>query len=253
MKRGDRWVRLVLPPVLLVIFIVGLWWIAAALADSTVFPTPPESMRSLAANLGHADFRQSVRDSLRVLVFAYLAAVLVGTVVGVLLGLSAFWSEALLPLFYALNSIPKVVLFPLFLLFLGIDAPGRGAFAFLHGMLPMLLVVVEGTAAVARVHLKLAAGLGLSRAAVIRKIVFPTIVPSLASGARLSFGLTFLGLLVGEMLAGSGGLGYELLRNVSMVRLQDIVGEVVLVAVLALVPTLILRWLESRVQSRYGA
>lgn len=240
------------PPVLLAAVLMTAWWSAAEMADSTVFPAPPASLDSLVADLGHSEYRQALAGSMRLFAESYAAAVVVGTVVGIIIGLNAFWSEVFLPILYSLNSIPKVVLYPMFLLFLGIGDMSRGGFAFVSGVVPMLLIVIEGSAEVSRVHLKLAAGLGMSYAAVVRKIVIPTMVPSLAKGARLTFGLTFLGLLLAEMLSGSSGLGHELLRNVSLVRLQNILGEVVLIAVLALVPTLLLRWIERRVQRRYG-
>lgn len=55
------------------------------------------------------------------------------------------------------------------------------------------------------------------------------------------------------VFSGTQGIGYELLRNVTLVRLQDILGDVVLIVVISLVPTLFLRWLEARARTRFGA
>jgi NitT/TauT family transport system permease protein len=243
----------VLPPVILAVLGVAAWWLGADAAQSTVFPTPPQSMRSLFSNLGSAEFRSSLFSSLKLLAESYLAAVLIGGLLGVTIGLSRFVADAVSPLLYALNSIPKIVVYPLFLIFLGIGDTSRFSFAFVTGLLPMLLMALDGATAVQRVHLKLAASVGLGYPALLRKIVLPSLVPALATGARLTFGLTFLGLLLAEMFSGSGGLGYELLRNVSLVRLQDIVGEVVLVGVIALIPTILLRWAENRLRARFGS
>ena len=48
------------------------------------------------------------------------------------------------------------------------------------------------------------------------------------------------------------GIGYELLRNVSLVRIENILGAVVLILVMALPPTIVLQWLETRITSKYG-
>ncbi|MQA85264.1 MAG: ABC transporter permease subunit [Streptosporangiales bacterium] len=148
-------------------------------------------------------------------------------------------------------SIPKVTLYPIFLLLLGIGEVSRIGFAFIHGFLPMILIVMGATSSVDRIHLKLAASIRMGMLSMIRRILVPSILPALSTGMRLSFGLTFLGLILAEMFSGGTGLGYELLRNVTLVRMEDIVGEVVLVAAIALIPTGLLQMIERRVHSRY--
>lgn len=246
-----RHTRGVAAPTLLAVAVIAVWWLASALADSTVFPAPGEAIATLRDDLGSERYQASIATTLRVLALAYVAAAVVGSLLGMLLGLSAFWSRVLLPIVYATNSIPKITLYPIFLLFLGIGDLGRGAFAFVSGVLPMFLIVCESTAAVSRLHLKLAASLRLGWPALLARIVIPTVLPSLVSGLRLTFGLTFLGLLLAEMFSGSSGLGFELLRNVSLVRMENIMGEVLLVGLLALVPTLLLQALERRVRRRF--
>jgi NitT/TauT family transport system permease protein len=239
-------------PALLATLIIIVWWIAAAIADSAVFPTPAEALGGLSADLHKPRFIQSIGTTVRVLVAAYAAAAVAGTVAGVLLGLSAFWSRAILPIVYASNSIPKITLYPIFLMFLGISDLSRGAFAFVSGVIPMFLIAVEATAAVGKLHLKMAATLRLSWPQLLLHIVIPSVVPALVSGLRLTFGLTFLGLLLAEMVSGSSGIGFEILRNVTLARMENILGEVVLIAALALIPTLLLQLLERRVVRRFG-
>jgi NitT/TauT family transport system permease protein len=67
---------------------------------------------------------------------------------------------------------------------------------------------------------------------------------------RVSFGLTFVGLILAEMFSGTTGLGYELLRNVTQVRMANILGEVLLITVIALIPTVALKYFELRVKAR---
>ncbi|MFF9490187.1 ABC transporter permease [Streptomyces sp. NPDC014676] len=239
------------PPLLFAVAMVVVWTVTAALADSAVYPGPGQALDSLWSDIGNPRFMTSVSDSARVLLMSYAAVIVVGSVTGMLLGLSAFWSRAALPLVYALNSVPKIVLYPIFLLFLGVGDLSRGAFAFASGVLPMFLIMVEATAGVSRLHLKMAAGLGMSRLSLLRRIVVPSVLPSLASGMCLCFGLTLIGLVLAEMFAGSSGLGYELLRNLSLARVENIIGQVILIGALALVPTLALQHLATRIRNRY--
>ncbi|KQU58158.1 hypothetical protein ASG84_16055 [Rhodococcus sp. Leaf278] len=58
--------------------------------------------------------------------------------------------------------------------------------------------------------------------------------------------------LLAEMLWSSSGIGYELLRNVSLVRMEHTTGTVVPILVMALPPTIAPQWLETRITSKYG-
>ncbi|SNT27124.1 ABC transporter permease [Rhodococcoides kyotonense] len=251
-KKHRSLLRRFAPPVVVATMAVAAWWLAALVANSLIFPTPAEAMASLADDLGKAEFRANVFDSLRILVLGYLASTVVGSLLGLALGISPFWTRAILPIFYSINSIPKIVLYPIFLSFLGIGELSRGGFTFYAAFVPMFLVAVESTASVQRIHLKMAASLRVSWPRLIRQIVIPSALPALATGMRMTFGLAFLGLLLAEMFSSSSGIGYELLRNVSLVRMENIMGTVVLIMVMALPPTIALQWLENRVTAKYG-
>lgn len=249
---SGRRVTTAFAPVVLTLGMVGAWWVAALAIDSAVFPDPATALDRLFVNLGSSRFQDSLLETVVRLGVSYGAVVVVGATLGFALGLSRFWSDAVSPLVYAVYSVPKIVLFPLFLVFLGLGDASQIAFAFFSGVLPMILMMSHAAAGAPRLPLKLAASLRMSRAAVVRKIVVPSVLPAFTSALRLTFGLTFLGLLVVEMFSGAGGLGYELLRNIPLARMGDIVGEVVLVVVMALVPVTVLRASERRVHRRYS-
>lgn len=238
-------------PFVVAVVALAVWFALAASLNSTVFPTPVESLSTLLDNFGRAHFRESILDTLELLAISYVLCAVVGAVIGFAIGLLPFWREVFSPLLYAVYSIPKVTLYPLFLLILGIGQVSRISFAFAHGVLPMILIVMGATASVERIHLKLAASLRMGMVSMVRRILIPSVIPALVTGLRLSFGLTFLGLILAEMFSGETGLGYELLRNVTLVRMGDIIGEVVLVAAIALIPTGLLQMVERRVHARY--
>lgn len=240
----------IIPPVALLVVLVAAWWIGADVIDSAVFPTPAESFFTLGEELTDSGFRASVGSTVLNLFVAYAFVVVLGGVLGVLIGLNGFWSRTLSPLVFSLNSVPKIVLYPIFLLFLGLGALSQVSFAFFQGLLPMFLIMLEGSAGVNRLHLKLAASLQMSYPALLRKIVVPQLVPTLLTAMRVSFGLTFVGLILAEMFSGTTGLGFELLRNVTQVRMANILGEVLLITVIALIPTVALKYLELRVKAR---
>lgn len=241
------WV-LILPVVILL-----LWGMTATLVDSAVFPGPLQSLSKLTEDLGRPEFRTSIFTSVQLLLVAWIAAVVVGTLIGFGLGLSSFWSGVLATPLFALYSIPKITLYPVFLLFLGIGDLSRLSFAFFHGVFPIALLVMAATQSMDKNYLKLATVLAMPWHARLRSILIPALLPSIVTALRIAFGLTLLGLILSEMFSAESGLGRELVSNVANVRIDHIAGQVMFIAVIAVIPGFALRWIEKRVTDRYGA
>lgn len=243
---GLCWI-LVLPAV---IFIT--WAVIAVTMDSVVFPTPWESLQRLMEDLARPGFQGSIWSTVQLLLLGWLLAVAVGTLVGFALGLSNFWSSVFSTPLFALYSIPKVTLYPVFLLFLGIGDTSRLAFAFFHGVFPIALLVMAATQSMDKNYLKLAKVLVMPWHTRLRTILIPALLPAIVTALRIAFGLTLLGLILAEMFSAESGLGRELVSNVANVRIDRIAGQVVFIAFIAVIPGFALRWMENRVTKRYG-
>jgi NitT/TauT family transport system permease protein len=240
------WV-LVLPAV---VFIA--WALAAAVVDSVVFPGPWQSVSRLTEDLAQPDFQESIWSTVQLLLLGWLLAVIVGTLAGFALGLSGFWSAVFSTPLFALYSIPKVTLYPVFLLFLGIGDASRLTFAFFHGVFPIALLVMAATQSMDKNYLKLANVLVMPWHIRLKSILIPALLPSIVTALRIAFGLTLLGLILAEMFSAESGLGRELVSNVANVRIDHIAGQVVFIAFIAVIPGFALRWAEKRVTDRYG-
>lgn len=233
-------------------FLMTVWAVLAVQTDSIVFPGPLEAVRGLGEDLRNPRFRSNVLATGQLLAIAFALSAVVGAILGFAIGLLSFWHRVFETLLYSVYSIPKITLYPIFLLFLGIGDLSRVSFAFFHGVFPMVLVVMGATARLDPKYLRLAAATGLTRLQLLRNILMPALMPSVVTALRLSFGLTLLGLILAEMFSSNTGIGYELVRNVGQLRIDHIAGQVLLLAVLAVWPSALLRWVEVRVHQRYA-
>jgi NitT/TauT family transport system permease protein len=238
---------LVVPCVLVVV-----WAVLAAAVDSLVFPGPLEAVGGLIEDLQRPGYRESVLTSVRLLAISWVLAALIGALVGFLIGQSQFWSRVFQTPLFALYSIPKVTLYPIFLLLLGLGEPSRIVFAFLHGVFPVALLVMGATATLDHKLVRLADALELSWWQRLTKVMLPALLPTVLVALRISFGLTFLGLVLAEMFSADIGLGRELVNNVANVRVGQIAGQVLFIGLLALGPVLAMLAVERRVKARVG-
>lgn len=222
------------------------WAIIAAIVDNLVFPNPFEAIQGLIADFGREAYRTSVLTTIRLLLVSWVISVVGGALIGFGLGLSSFWSKVFATPMFAFYCIPLVTLYPVFIIFLGIGELARVVFAIAHGLPPMALLVMGATASIDRNLLRLADALKLPWYSRLTKIIIPALIPTLVSGARIAFGLTMIGLILAGMVTATSGLGHELVNNIANVRVARITGQIIFIIILAVIPGLLLRWLEQR-------
>lgn len=232
--------------------LVAAWQVAALVITNPVFTSPAETVAELGASLSDPRFLSSIGDTVEAVVVAFVLAGVAGLVAGSVLGLRRYWFEAVSPLLYGLNSIPKITLYPIFLLAFGLGLDSRVAFGTFHGLFVMSLIMAEAVQTLSPVYRKLMRTYRLGFLRAVRHVVAPALLPFVVTGLRLTFALTLIGVVIAELFSATSGIGHELMRDVSLARADRIVALVAVVVVIALVPSSLLRLLERRLTERYS-
>jgi NitT/TauT family transport system permease protein len=190
-----------------------------------------------------------------------VAETLVGSVSGFVLGaacgLLLWWSKplerALDPVMVVLNSVPKIALTPIFLLWFGVGFSMKVALILSTVFLITFLTAAAALATTDEELLQLTAALGGTRWQVFRNVVVPSSLPWLISAAKLNIGFGLTGAVVGEFVAANEGIGYLLLYGAQIYDMSLVwAGILVLVVVamamyfsVALLERWLLPWKES--------
>lgn len=145
-----------------------------------------------------------------------LAGFGLGTILGVLCGATLFYIPAvrhfLYPALIALDTIPKVALAPLFIVWFGFGFESKVFVAMAISFFPLVISTFDGLTAVPNELKELARINNASTWMRMRKIEFWYALPSIFSGAKISISLAVGGAVVGEFIAGTDGLGQVILR-----------------------------------------
>lgn len=160
--------------------------------------------------LGHAWY------TLIVTLGGFALAVLVGVLLAVLIVESRLLEKSVYALIVALNSVPKVAVAPLFVIWLGTGAEPKVAIAFLIAVFAIVIDAVLGLKSVPPDILDLARSLRGGRLATLWRIRFPCALPSLFAGMKVAISLALVGAIVGEFVSSQRGLGYVILSAQGM-------------------------------------
>jgi NitT/TauT family transport system permease protein len=145
---------------------------------------------------------------------AALGGLVLGIVVGVILGVVAalvrFIAELLEPVMTVLNAIPRVILAPLFVIWLGIGVASKVALSFILVAVLIFFTVFSGIRQVDRRLVERVVTLGGDRWSLVRHVYLPSVAAWVLGNLKIAVGFAFTGAVVGEFVAATHGLGYLL-------------------------------------------
>lgn len=169
-----------------------------------------------------------------------------GLLVGFLIGTSELGDRVIRPYISFFMSVPKVIYLPLFIFAFGLNIQGRIYFGAFHAFFVMAANTAIGVKTTDPALLKLARSLRCSSLQINSKIVLPSAVPMILTGARYAFLLDFLGILLMEMYIATNGLG-TLIENFSAnLQLTQMLSIVVVISAITIVVNQSLILLEKR-------
>lgn len=193
--------------------ILLIWQLLAWLVNLPILPSPLTVAAAFWEEVIHGQLLQHFAASLWRVLASMLVSVLLAAPAGLMLGQSPRFNRVFSPVIYLLYPIPKVVLVPVVLLFLGIGDLAKITIIFLI-LFFQILVLVRDQAAALRPELILSVrSLGAGRRALFRYVYLPASLPAILTALRQSVGTAVAVLYVAELFATQYGLGYYIYLN----------------------------------------
>lgn len=226
--------------------IVG-WWIVVK-----VFPIPqyilpsPESV--VAASFeGEIPWLSHALVTMIEIVGGFLIAAVVGVLLGTLIAWSRVLERALIPFLVFVNTLPKVAIAPLFLLWFGYGVIPNTMIAALIGFFPVVINTAVGLSQTSQDMIDLGRIFGATSWRMFRKIRIPEALPYILSALKVSASTCVIGAIVAEFIASQRGLGYVIINAQTTLNTPTAFAALLWISVIGLVTygvvSLLGRWL----------
>jgi NitT/TauT family transport system permease protein len=137
----------------------------------------------------------------------FAIAIVIGVIGGVAVGSSALIYESLYPALIGFNSVPKVAVIPILVIWFGIGTLPAIITAFLLSFFPILVNVATGIATIEPELRDVLRVLGATRRQVIMKVGLPRAMPYFFASLKIAMTVAFVGSIVAETVAGNKGIG----------------------------------------------
>lgn len=178
------------------------------------FPTPGDTwvagLQAMTRGYGDATLLVHVLQSLKLVALGFLASILVGVPLGLLMGWSATAEALLNPVFMLLRPIPPLAWIPLAILWLGLGDGAKIMVIFFAAFVPSVINTQAGVKTIDRPVIEAARMLGTPRGRFVCEVLVPAASPMIFTGLRLSLQASWTTLVAAELVGALAGLGHLL-------------------------------------------
>jgi len=182
--------------------------------------------------------------------FTTVLGFLLAVVGGLALGLAIGWSRAvyagLYPLMIGFNSVPKVAVVPILVIWFGIGTIPAVLTAFLIAFFPIVVNVATGLATIEPEMEDVLRALGARKLDIMLKVGIPRSMPYFFGSLKVAITLAFVGSVISETVAANSGIGHMMLAAQSQFNVPLVWAGLVALAVLGIIMYAIMAWLEMR-------
>ncbi len=233
--------------IVLAMFLIGVWQIFVPLSGISDFilPTPFAIAKRIFDEFPllatHAYY------TLIEVTAGFGLAVAVGVALALLIFYSRVFERAVYPLLVAMQTIPKVALAPLLVLYLGYGWAPKITLAFLIALFPVVISTVVGLQSLDKNLVSLVRSMGASEWQTFKKVRLPAALPNIFGGFKVAISLAVIGAVIGEYVAAERGLGYLQLQANSLFDTTLNFAAVVSISALGVILYYVLDIIESKV------
>ncbi|MGC1467265.1 MAG: ABC transporter permease [Pseudolabrys sp.] len=212
-----------------------------------VLPTPSKTVLTLIKDWDL--IWPNAQQTLITTLLGFCISVVFGMALGVLVGSSDFLNRCLSPLLVAFNSVPKVAVVPVLVLWFGIGTVPAVITAFVLSFFPITVNVAAGVAATDRELIDVLLSLGASRTDIVIKAGIPRSLPYFFASLKIAITLAFVGSVIAETVASNSGIGYLMLSASASFKIPLVFASLLFIGFLGVSMYAVTAFFETRLTS----
>lgn len=236
---------------ILIIFLC-LWELLAELnlINTLIFSSPSRILSTISDLYISGDLFYHIGITLYETVLGFVIATLLGCLIAIML----WWSETLRkildPYIVVLNSLPKIALGPIIIIWFGAGIQSIVVICILITIIIVIISMLNAFRECSNDKILLMKSMGANKFQILMKLILPASLPQFVSVLKISIGMSWVGSIIGEYLVSSAGLGFLIVYGSQVFKLDLVMASTLILCVLASVMYLLVALLEKYVNKK---
>ncbi len=238
--------------VLILTSLIVLWEVLARLnvIDSFLMSMPSKVYFTLKDLAVSGELFLHVYTTLYETIIGFLIATVLGSLIAVLLWWSEFLRKVLEPYIVVLNSLPKIALGPIIIIWFGAGTKSIVFMCIIITIIVTIITMENGFISTDKNKILLLKSLGATKLQTLTKLVLPASIPTLVSCLKINVGMSWIGSIMGEYLVSKQGIGYLIVYGGQVFRLDLVMASTVVLCLLASIMYGLVALLEKLILKR---
>lgn len=251
-KKKKEKLLVILVQIFILIFFFGLWELGARLELINTFLTSsPSKVFETFLNLFKAnDLFSHIIVTFNETLISFLIATILGILVATLLWWNKFLAKVFDPYLTILNSLPKVALGPLIIIWVGANTNSIIFMALMISLIVTIINIYNGFIATDKGFLTLMESLKASKIQIYFKLIIPANITNIINSLKINISMSLIGVIMGELLVSKEGLGYLIMYGSQVFNINLVITSVVLLGILSYLMYYVIHLLEKNYQKR---
>lgn len=220
--------------IFIVIAFIVLWEVLANLKviDSFITSKPSRVVKTF-MNLSSNNLLKHLGVTCFETIVGFLSGTILGLIIAVILWWSKFLSKVLDPFLVILNSLPKIALGPVIIIWVGAGTPAIITMALAISLIVTILEISNGFNNTDKEKIKMAKTFNANKFQILSKIIIPANISTFINSLKINIGLSLVGVISGEFLVSKAGLGYLIVYGGQVFQLDLVMTSVIILGVMA--------------------
>lgn len=221
---------------ILILVVVALVWeilTSVGILDKFFFSSPSRIFSTLIELFASGNLLHHMWITLYETIFGFLIATTLGTLIAILLWWNSKLRDVLDPYIIVLNSLPKIALGPLIIIWVGAGTPSIITMCVLICIVITTLSMLSSFLACDKDKILLMKSFGANKLQILFKLILPNSIPEFLSVLKINIGMAWVGTIMGEYLVSKAGLGYLIVYGSQIFKLDIVLTSTVVLCVLA--------------------
>ena len=222
-KREKTWVNMI--RIFIFFFFLAIWQILASsnLINTFLFSSPSKVVSTLYNLFLNNDLLIHIGITLFEIVISFILSVCIGIIIASIMWSFSFLYKITDPYLTILNSLPKVALGPLIIIWFGASIKSIIVMSILINVFIMIINVYQGFISTNTDYITMAKSFGANKWQIFRYIVFPCNINNIISALKVSVSMNLIGVIMGELLVSKKGIGYLIMYGSQIFNIDLII------------------------------
>lgn len=221
--------------IMLFILLIGLWEMVARLniVDPFITSSPSRIVKQTVDLYESGSLMTHITTTLNETILAFVLSTLIGSAVAIILYVITPLKRILEPYLIILNSLPKIALGPLIIIWVGVGTNAIVTMGILICVVITIINLLNGYLSVPSEKIMLLKSMGANKFQILTKLIIPATLPNFISTLKINLGMAWVGVIMGEYLSSKAGLGYLLVYGGQVFKLDLVMTAIVILCILS--------------------